>query len=88
MKAVDYAKGRKVETVQFIMKQYKMERDVADSIYDEIMETLNPTLWLTDQEIQIELNRIAEQTKMKFAARPADLSDFTLTKQVAQELGR
>jgi hypothetical protein len=25
---------------------------------------------------------------MKFAARPADLSDFTLTKQVAQELGR
>ena len=88
MKAVDYAKGRKVETVQFIMKQYKMERDIADAIYDEIMETLNPTLWLTDQEVQIELNRIAEQTKMKFAARPADLSDFTLTKQVAQELGR
>jgi NitT/TauT family transport system substrate-binding protein len=88
MKAVDYSKGRKVETVQFIMKQYKMERDIADAIYDEIMETLNPTLWLTDQEVQIELNRIAEQTKMKFAARPADLSDFTLTKQVAQELGR
>jgi len=88
MNAVDYAKGRKVETVQFIMKQYKMERDIADAIYDEIMETLNPTLWLTDQEVQIELNRIAEQTKMKLAARPADLSDFTLTKQVAQELGR
>ena len=88
MKAVDYAKGHKVETVQFIVKQYKMERDIADSIYDEIMETLNPTLWLTDQEVQIELNRIAEQTKMKFAARPADLADFTFTRQAAQELGR
>src|SRR5262249_28571194 len=55
-KAVDYATVRRAETVQFIMRQYKMEKEVADSVYDAIMETLNPTLWLTDQEIQIELN--------------------------------
>jgi NitT/TauT family transport system substrate-binding protein len=88
MKAVDYAKGRKVETVQFIMRQYKMEKAVADSVYDAIMETLNPTLWLTDQEIQIELNRIAEQSKTKISARPSDTADFSLIKQVAQELNR
>jgi NitT/TauT family transport system substrate-binding protein len=88
MKAVDYAKGRKAETVQFIMKQYKMEKEVADSVYDAIMETLNPTLWLTDQEIQIELNRIAEQTKTKITARPSDTADFSIIKQVAQELNR
>ena len=88
MKAVDYAKGRKLETVQFIMRQYKMEKEVADSVYDAIMETLNPTLWLTDQEIQIELNRIAEQTKAKITARPSDMADFSIIKQVAQELNR
>jgi NitT/TauT family transport system substrate-binding protein len=88
MKAVDYAKGRKAETVQFIMKQYKMEKEVADSVYDAIMETLNPTLWLTDQEIQIELNRIAEQAKTKINARPSDTADFSILKQVAQELNR
>lgn len=88
MKAVDYAKGRRADMVQFIMRQYKMDKDVSESVYDAIMETLNPTLWLTDQEIQIEMNRIAEQTKMKIAAKPTDLADFTLTKQVAQELGR
>ena len=38
MKAVDYAKGRKAETVQFIMRQYKMEREVADSVYDAVMD--------------------------------------------------
>jgi len=88
MKAVDYAKGRKAETVQFIMTQYKMEKEVADSVYDAVMETLNPTLWLTDQEIQIELNRIAEQTKTKISARPSDTADFSIVKQVAQELNR
>ena len=88
IKAVDYAKGRKAETVQFIMRQYKMEKEVADSVYDAIMETLNPTLWLTDQEIQIELNRIAEQTKTKITARPSDTADFSIIKQVAQELNR
>jgi len=88
MKAVDYAKGQRADMVQFIMRQYKMDKDVSESVYDAIMETLNPTLWLTDQEIQIEMNRIAEQTKMKIAAKPTDLADFTLTKQVAQELGR
>ena len=88
MKAVDYAKGRKAETVQFIMRQYKMEKEVADSVYEAIMETLNPTLWLSDQEIQIELNRIAEQTKTKINARPSDTADFSIIKQVAQELNR
>jgi NitT/TauT family transport system substrate-binding protein len=88
MKAVDYARSRRSDTVGFIMRQYKMEKDVADSVYDAIMETLNPSLWLTDQEVQIELNRIAEQTKTKITARPFDLADFTLVRQVAQESGR
>src|SRR5262249_36270222 len=87
-KAVDYATVRRAETVQFIMRQYKMQKEVADSVYAAIMETLNPTLWLTDQEIQIELNRIAEQTKTKISARPSDLADFSLIKQVMQELSR
>jgi NitT/TauT family transport system substrate-binding protein len=87
-RAVEFAKTRKPDMVEFIMRQYKMERDISESVYDAIMETLNPTLWLTDQEIQIELNRIAEQTKVKIALKPAELADFTLTKQVAQELGR
>jgi NitT/TauT family transport system substrate-binding protein len=87
-RAVDFARTRKNETVQFIMNQYKMDKDVSDAVYDAIMETLNPTLWLTDQEVQIELNRIAEQTKMKITMKPAELADFTLTRQVAQELGR
>jgi hypothetical protein len=31
------------------------------------METLHATLWLTDPEVQIELNRIAEHSKTKIA---------------------
>ena len=58
------------------MNQYKMDKDVSEAVYDAIMETLNPTLWLTDQEVQIELNRIAEQTKMKITAEAFGLSGF------------
>jgi NitT/TauT family transport system substrate-binding protein len=88
IKAVDYARGRKPALVQFIVGQYKMEREIADSIYDAIMETLNPTLRLTDHEVQIELNRIAEQTKTKLAAKPSDVADFSIVKQIAQEPAR
>jgi NitT/TauT family transport system substrate-binding protein len=88
MKAVDYARGRKAEMVQFIMRQYKLEKEVADLVYDAIMETLNPTLLLTDQEIQIELDRIAEQTKTKMTARVADVADFSAARDVAHEFGR
>ena len=87
-RAVDFAKTRKPDTIQFIIRQYIMERDVAESVYDAIMETLNPTLWLTDPEVQIELNRIAEQSKTKITMKPSELTDFNLTRQVAQELGR
>lgn len=87
-RAVDYARTRRSDTVQFIMRQYKMDKDVSESVYDAIMETLNPTLTLTDAEVQIELNRIAEQSKMKIAMKPAELADFTLTRQVGAELGR
>ncbi|MGZ9262968.1 MAG: hypothetical protein ACXW6V_26170, partial [Candidatus Binatia bacterium] len=87
-RAVDFARARKSETVQFIMNQYKMDKDVSEAVYDAIMETLNPVLSLTDQEVQVELNRIAEQTKTKITMKPSELADFTLTRQVAQELGR
>ncbi len=88
MRAVEYAKARRTELVQFISRQYNMEREVSDAVYDALMDTLNPTLWLTDQEIQLELNRIAEQSKMKIAAKPADVADFAITKLVIQELAK
>jgi NitT/TauT family transport system substrate-binding protein len=88
MKAVDYARGRRTEMTQFIMRQYRMDKDVAESVYEAIMDTLNPTLLLTDQEIQVELNRIADQTKSKLTVRAADVADFSLAQQVAQELNR
>jgi NitT/TauT family transport system substrate-binding protein len=87
-RAVDFAKTRRAETAQFIMDQYKMSKEVSESVYEAIMDTVNPTLWLTDAEVQIEINRIAEQTKTKLTAKPSDLTDFALTRQVQQELGR
>ena len=74
--------------VQFISRQYKMEREVSDAVYDVLMDTLNPTLWLTDSELEIEIGRIAEQTKTKITARPADLADFTIVRQLAREPSR
>ena len=88
LKAVEFAQGRKSEMIEFIGRQYKMEREVSGAVYDALMDTLNPTLWLTDQEVQVELDRIAEQSKIKFAGKPSDVADFSLTKQVAQELGK
>ena len=87
MRAVEYAKARKPEMVQFIARQYNMEREISEAVHEALMDTLNPTLWLTDQEVQIELNRIAEQSKTKISAKAADVSDFTFVRQIVQEPG-
>ena len=50
--------------------------------------SFSPTLSLTDQEVQVELNRIAEQSKAKLTVKPTDVADFTLTRQVIQELSK
>jgi hypothetical protein len=88
MRAVEFAKTRRAEMIQFIIRQYKMESEVADSVYDALMDTLNPTLSLTDQEVQVELNRIAEQSKAKLTVKPADVADFSLVMQIANEATR
>ena len=88
MRAVEFAKTRRAEMIQFIIRQYKMEREVADSVYDALMDTLNPTLSLTDQEVQVELNRIAEQSKAKIAVKPTDVADFTFVRQMFNETTR
>jgi NitT/TauT family transport system substrate-binding protein len=88
MRAVEFARTRRADMIQFIVRQYKMEREMADSIYDALMDTLNPTLWLTDQEVQVELNRIAEQSKAKLTVRPSEVADFTFVKQLVQEASR
>ena len=74
--------------VRFISRQYKLEPGIAEEAYDAAMETLNPALSLTDQEVQAELKRIAEQTKSKSASRVADLVDFSFVRQAAKEIGQ
>ena len=88
MRAVELARGRRPEMVQFIGAQYKMDREVSEAVYDALMDTLNPTLSLTDQEVQLELNRIAEQSKTKITVKPADVADFDLVRQVANPATR
>jgi len=87
LRAVHFAVDRRTEMVRFISRQYKLEPVIAEEAYDAAMETLNPTLSLTDQEVQAELKRIAEQTKSKSASRVADLVDFSFVKQAAKEIG-
>jgi NitT/TauT family transport system substrate-binding protein len=87
LRAVHFAVNRRTEMVRFISRQYKLEPGIAEEAYDAAMETLNPTLSLTDQEVQAELKRIAEQTKSKSASRVTDLVDFSFVKQAAKEIG-
>jgi ABC-type nitrate/sulfonate/bicarbonate transport system substrate-binding protein len=87
LQAVHFAVSRRPEMVRFIAGQYKLEAAIAEEAYDAVMETLNPSLSLTDQEVQAELKRIGEQTKSKNASRIGDLVDFSFVKQAAKELG-
>ena len=75
------------ETIDFLMSQYKLDRETAASSYDLYVPTLSDNGQIEDEYIQEIIDRWRQQTGSS-ATVPLDrIRDFSIVKELAGELG-
>ena len=75
------------ETVEFLMSQYKLDRETAASSYELYLPTLSDNGQIEDEYIQEIIDRWRRQTGSS-ATVPLDrVRDFSIVKELAGELG-
>jgi len=75
------------ETIDFLMSQYKLDRETAASSYDLYVPTLSDNGQIEDEYIQEIIDRWLQQTGSS-ATVPLDrIRDFSIVKELAGELG-
>jgi ABC-type nitrate/sulfonate/bicarbonate transport system substrate-binding protein len=75
------------ETIDFLMSQYKLDRETAASSYDLYVPTLSDNGQIEDEYIQEIIDRWRQQTGSS-ATVPLDrVRDFSIVKEIAGELG-
>lgn len=82
-----WIKSHPDETIDFLMSQYKLDKDTAASSYDLYIPTLSDNGQIEDEYIQEIIDRWSRQTGSA-ATLPLDrVRDFSVVKEVAGELG-
>lgn len=82
-----WIKSHPDETIDFLMSQYKLDKDTAASSYDLYIPTLSDNGQIEDEYIQEIIDRWSRQTGSA-ATLPLDrVRDFSFVKEVAGELG-
>lgn len=82
-----WMKSHPNETIDFLMSQYKLDRETAASSYDLYIPTLSENGQIEDEYIQEIIDRWRQQTGSA-AVVPLDRArDFSIVKEVAGELG-
>ena len=82
-----WIKSHPDETIEFLMSQYKLDRETAASSYDLYVPTLGDNGQIEDEYIQEIIDRWRQQTSSS-ATVPLDRTrDFSLVREVVGELG-
>jgi ABC-type nitrate/sulfonate/bicarbonate transport system substrate-binding protein len=75
------------ETIDFLMSQYKLDRETAASSYDLYLPTLSDNGQIEDEYIQEIIDRWRQQTGSSATVPLERVRDFSIVKEVAGELG-
>lgn len=86
IRTMQFAKTQRRETVEFIVREHNLGREIAEEVYEAIIDTFNPTLAVGAQAIQAEIDRFSQETKSRVSAQVADLVDFSFVREAAREV--
>lgn len=88
IRSLKYIKNNKNESVNYMVRNWGLEREIANDTYDVVITNFSPDGLLSDDRIK---KVIQEGTfigmKMKEGITPAQVVDFSLLKEVNRELG-
>ena len=77
----------RAETVRFIAKDYKLQEAVADQVYASLLPALSENGLATDKGLKVMIETLGTAVGKNVDFPPQRLVDYTLLKEVQQELG-
>ena len=87
LKTDRWMKTHPKETIDFIMSEYKLDRETAASSYDMLMPTLSDNGQIGDDYIQEIIERWRQQSGAPAHVTLDRVRDFSIVKEAATELG-
>jgi hypothetical protein len=87
LKTDRWMKSHPKETIDFIMSEYKVDKETAASSYDLFIPTLSGNGQIEDDYIQEIIERWRLQSGAPTAVPLDRVRDFSIVKEAARELG-
>jgi ABC-type nitrate/sulfonate/bicarbonate transport system substrate-binding protein len=87
LKTDRWMKSHPGETIDFIMSEYKLDRETAASSYEVLMPTLSDNGQIGDDYIQEIIDRWRQQSGAPSHVPLDRVRDFSIVKEAARELG-
>lgn len=87
LKTDRWMKSHPAETIDFIMSEYKLDRETAASSYEVLMPTLSDNGQIGDDYIQEIIERWRQQSGAPSHVPLDRVRDFSIVKEAARELG-
>lgn len=87
LKTDRWLKSHPRETIDFIMSEYKLDRETASSSYEVLMPTLSDNGQIGDDYIQEIIERWRQQSGAPSHVPLDRVRDFSIVKEAARELG-
>ncbi len=82
-----WMKSHPNETIDFIMSEYRLDKETAASSYDLLMPTLSDNGQIGDDYIQEIIERWRQQSGAPASVSLDRVRDFSIVKEAARELG-
>ena len=87
LKTDRWMKSHPKETIDFIVADYKLDRETAASSYELLMPTLSDNGQIGDDYIQEIIERWRQQSGAPTGVSLDRVRDFSIVKEAARELG-
>ena len=87
LKTDRWMKSHPKETIDFIVTDYKLDRETASSSYELLMPTLSDNGQIGDDYIQEIIERWRQQSGAPSGVTLDRVRDFSIVREAAKELG-
>jgi ABC-type nitrate/sulfonate/bicarbonate transport system substrate-binding protein len=87
IKASSYIRANREGTIQFLMKQQKIEREIAAATYDSVAKAFNEDGSVPEDGLRLVIEEAKKAANITRAVAPSEVADLSILREAQKELG-
>lgn len=87
IKASSYIRANREGTIQFLMKQQKIEREIAAATYDSVAKAFNEDESVPEDGLRLVIEEAKKAANITRAVAPSEVADLSILREAQKELG-